>query len=313
MRTQDARSIHINEYLSRIGAKLARTQLGTHGMEYVYHSPTRNDAKPSLCVNLDRNIWSDVPVGEGGRLIELVCYLHDLHRNDVSGALSILDQVFPEYRDTGHTSRALKPSATPAPVYPRAAQGQATGLKEDKVELRLKSVKAIYRYALKDYLTKERKISLGRAGLYLKEVEFERGTTSFFALGFPCGDTYALRNKNFKGFLGRGPKPSIFEKHTSELLLFEGVFDFLTYLETQKRDEAPLTAVVLNSTAFLPRFCDYLREQGQVTRVYCYLDRDFAGMNTVNELRLFFPRIDFSDRSELYQGFKDFNEWWCAQ
>ena len=86
MRTQDAKNIHINEYLERIGAKFSRKQNGTHGLEYVYHTPNRNDFKPSLCVNLDRNIWSDVPAGEGGRLIELVCYIHRYQENDVSSA-----------------------------------------------------------------------------------------------------------------------------------------------------------------------------------------------------------------------------------
>lgn len=62
MKTQQAREIPITEYLKRIGAKFARRQNGTHGLEYVYHSPQREDTKPSLCVNIDKNIWSDVPV-----------------------------------------------------------------------------------------------------------------------------------------------------------------------------------------------------------------------------------------------------------
>ncbi len=62
MRTQDARQIPITDYLDRIGAKFARQQHGTNGLEYVYHSPARKDSKPSLCVNIEKNIWSDVPV-----------------------------------------------------------------------------------------------------------------------------------------------------------------------------------------------------------------------------------------------------------
>jgi len=63
MRTQDTKTIQITDYLERVGAKLARTQNGTNGLEYVYHSPNREDKTPSLCVNIAKNIWSDVPQG----------------------------------------------------------------------------------------------------------------------------------------------------------------------------------------------------------------------------------------------------------
>ena len=92
MRIQDAKLIHINDYLDKIGAKFSRSQMGTHGLEYVYHSPVRNDLTPSLCVNQERNIWSDVPNGAGGRLIELVLYLNSIE--SVSEALHIRDRTF---------------------------------------------------------------------------------------------------------------------------------------------------------------------------------------------------------------------------
>ena len=104
MRTQDAQNIHINDYLNRIGARFARTQNGTNGLEYVYHSPIREDRDPSLCVNFDRNIWYDAPSQRGGRLIELVCYLNELPEKDVFSALKILDQIFFQYRGSGHRS-----------------------------------------------------------------------------------------------------------------------------------------------------------------------------------------------------------------
>lgn len=34
MRTQEANNIHISDYLTKVGAKFARTQMGTYGLEY---------------------------------------------------------------------------------------------------------------------------------------------------------------------------------------------------------------------------------------------------------------------------------------
>ena len=87
MRTQDAKLIHINQYLSTIGAKKSREQLGTHGREWVWHCPGRPDKNPSLCVNIDCNIWSDVPMGVGGRLLELVNHIYGRDLGDVRFAL----------------------------------------------------------------------------------------------------------------------------------------------------------------------------------------------------------------------------------
>ena len=180
MRTQDAKNIHCIDYLHKIGAKFARTQRGTNGTEFVYHSPTRADEKPSLCVNLDRNIWSDVPTGEGGRLIELVCYTNGIMNSNVSEALAILDRLFPEYRGSGRRSRGMNtPNRAIASVLPVSV---ATGLQE-KEGMRLVQAKDIYRYPLKHYLS-ERKIPLELAGRYLWEIEYKnKQGRDFYALG----------------------------------------------------------------------------------------------------------------------------------
>ena len=150
MRTQDAKNIHINDYLKRIGAKFSRKQNGTHGLEYVYHTPNRNDFKPSLCVNLNRNIWSDVPAGEGGRLIELVCYIHRYQENDVSSALKMLDHLFPEYTgesNTSSTSLSSNNSISSILSHSTAANLPGLGvnrLKEEEPRLVIKKIQKIY-------------------------------------------------------------------------------------------------------------------------------------------------------------------------
>ena len=262
MRTQDTQNIHCCDYMHKIGAKFARSQNGTHGLEYVYHSPVRADHKPSLCVNIDRNIWSDVPADVGGRLIELVCYTNHLILSDVSSALKILDQLFPEYRGRGsssgyfprpqrysnsaHVSQSAQMNVHK--ITDPAGEG-VTPLKEKRNERKILRTRPIYRYPLKNYLA-DRKIDLSIAEKYLEEVDYrdEQGRT-FYALGWKTGDSYSLRTKNFKGFLGKGVDISVFDTKSSEIYVFEGMFDYLSFLSHLKRPKLPLTAIVMNSVA----------------------------------------------------------------
>ena len=313
MRTQDARNIHCNSYLAKIGAKLARTQQGTNGLEYVYHSPNREDTKPSLCVNLTRNIWSDVPVGEGGKLIELVCHTNNLANTNVKEALAILDQLFPEYRGRGGASRqptTMGHAVASALSLPGVG---ATGLKEKESGHKLVSVKGIYRYPLKNYL-QERRIPLQIASKYLQEVEYQDNRErTFYALGWPCGDTYGLRNKMFKGFLGKGIAPSIWDTGTDEAFVFEGIFDFLAYLTYTRRKQLLVTAIVLNSTVMAGRLDAWLKENSHVQRLNCYFDNDEAGRALYHDLKDSHPKRIISDQSPTYADHKDFAEWFASR
>ena len=315
MRTQDAKNIHINDYLERIGAKFSRKQNGTHGLEYVYHTPNRNDFKPSLCVNLNRNIWSDVPAGEGGRLIELVCYIHRYQENDVSSALKMLDHLFPEYTGESNTSStSLSSNNSISSILSHSTAANlldlgVTRLKEEEPRLVIKKIQKIYRYPLKNYLA-ERKIPLALADKYLEEIEYTDplGRT-FYTLGFKAGDTYAHRNKLFKGFMGKGADITVFDQSSSEILVFEGFFDFLSYLTIEKRSKPPLTTLVMNSTTFVSRVSRFITERPFVSRVYTYLDNDEAGQRSLAALRAKFPSVEITDRSSTYAPYDDLNEW----
>jgi len=293
MRTQEANNIHISDYLTKIGAKFARTQMGTHGLEYVYHSPLREDKNPSLCVNQDKNIWSDVPYLVGGRLIDLVCYLNST--DSVSDALRILDGLF----SGGYTSASTQPKQT---------------AKKHTAKIEIVEIKKLYSFALKNYLQQERFISLKLAEIYLKEVryKFQDRNTVFYALGFPAGYTYTLRNKNFKGFGGLGANISIIDKNTDNILVFEGFMDFLTYLEAKKIQTPQHTAIILNSSSFIGGLISHIQKSG-ITTVDYFRDRDDAGFRTLEKLQESCPDVLINDKSDSYKNHKDLNQWWIER
>jgi len=325
MRTQDARQIPITDYLDRIGAKFARKQQGTNGLEYVYHSPARADSKPSLCVNIEKNIWSDVPVGAGGRLIELVCHIHNLTSYDVKSALAILDRIYPTMSAfSGRTSRIISNfnQARSGSLFNDETQhsalqeNSATGLNKKSASIEVLEVKPLYSYPLKQYLVKERKIDLDIAAQYVKEVkcQLRKSNKTLFAIGFASGDTFAIRNKHFKGFAGTGVDIRIFQKQTKKVLLFEGFIDFLSYLTAKKIKESPFTAVVLNSSAMLDRFIQLVEQSPQVTEVDYFRDRDelngkTTGLDTLQQLKKKLKKAKINDLSEAYPKHKDLNDW----
>ena len=327
MRTQDARQIPITDYLDRIGAKFARTQRGTNGLEYVYHSPNRDDRKPSLCVNAEKNIWSDVPEGVGGRLIELVCHINGLSFDEVSRALSILDSVFPVVKQSSNKvagiisaptqyRNTVSTQTTNTSLLSKNSKKGATGLKKKSGAIEIQQVKELYSFPLKEYLTQERKINLNIAGRYLKEVHCHISATNkaFYAIGFPSGSAYALRNRNFKGFAGTGADITIFDYKTSNILLFEGFMDFLSYLTAKNINEPSCTAVVLNSSAMIGRLINYVQNSPHISSVDYFRDRDElegknTGLKTLSDLKEQLPAIKINDKSEAYSEYKDLNDW----
>ncbi len=327
MRTQDTRQIPITDYLDRIGAKFARTQRGTNGLEYVYHSPNRDDRKPSLCVNVEKNIWSDVPEGVGGRLIELVCHINGLSFDDVSRALSILDGVFPVVKQSSNKvadiisapskySKNVSIQTSKPPQSSKNSKKGATGLKKKSGAIHIQQVKELYSFPLKDYLTQERKINLDIASKYVKEVHCQIPATNktFYAIGFPSGTAYALRNKNFKGFAGTGADISIFDHKTSNILLFEGFMDFLSYLTAKNIKKPPFTAVVLNSSAMIGRVISYVQNNPNISSIDYFRDRDElegknTGLRTLNDLKDQLPVTKINDKSEAYSEYTDLNDW----
>ena len=158
--------------------------------------------------------------------------------------------------------------------------------------------------ALLRYL-QERGINIALAKAQCKELHFTHNGKPYFAIGFPnVAGGYEIRSRFFKGCVP--PKDVSLVKAEGSpadvCSVFEGFMDFLSAatlgLETGD-------CLVLNSISNVEKAMRYLDGYG---RIDCYLDRDEAGRRTLEMLKGHYEER-VCDRSALYDGCKDLNEY----
>lgn len=162
----------------------------------------------------------------------------------------------------------------------------------------------LFRSPLTDYLA-ERGIPYAVASRYCCRLNYGVRGKRYFAVGFPnVAGGFEIRSRFFKGCVP--PKDVSLVKVESSpadvCSIFEGFMDFLSAvtLELETGD-----CLVLNSVANVEKAMRYL---DGYERIDCYLDRDEAGRRTLETLKEHYgERV--CDRSALYDGCKDLNEY----
>lgn len=276
MTIEQVKALDMVDYLSRQGYEPKKIS----GHHYWYHSPFRNERTPSFKVNRMLNRWFDFAEGKGGNLIDFGIRLHgcsvtEFLQNLSSGAIDL----------------------------PKHATKKGTAAEDGAITVL--AAFSITSYPLINYLH-ERRISLGVAAHYLQEVHYRIGDKTFYALGFKNdAGGYELRNRNFKG--SSSPKETTFiDNGSKELTVFEGFFDFLSYLSILQKKQAHVpNYLILNSTSFFEKSLSKMQEHRQVG---LFLDNDKTG-SKYTELALSLDKERFTDERSLYQQFGDLNDW----
>ena len=153
-------------------------------------------------------------------------------------------------------------------------ENQTPRIKNHQTQEILK-IQRLQNQALLQYL-QSRKIEIDLAREYLQEVYFSQNGKNYFALcwrndsgGIEC------RNKYFKGLLQGGQKDITTIKGESEnLFVFEGYFDFLSFLCLGLSSNKNNNYMILNSLVLIDKLKEQIKYDKQV---YLYLDNDRAG------------------------------------
>ena len=275
---ENMRRIPLADFLARLGHEPVRRS----GNELWYRAPYRNECTPSFRVNVAKQLWYDFGLGKGGDIFTLA--------GELAQSGDFMEQVkFIADAANMTVDRLKMPTYQPEPTEP--------------VFERLEAV-PLLRSPLTDYLEK-RGIPYGIASRYCCRLNYGVRGKRYFAIGFPnVASGYEIRSKLFKGCVP--PKDvSLVKMESSQAdvcSVFEGFMDFLSAvtlgLETGD-------CLVLNSVANVEKAMKHLDGYG---RIGCFLDRDEAGRRTLETLKeRYGGRV--CDRSALYDGCKDLNEY----
>jgi hypothetical protein len=188
--------------------------------------------------------------------------------------------------------------------------------------------------ALLDYLEK-RKIAEAIAKAHCMEVHYAVNDKPYYAIGFKNDNGgYELRSRYFKGCTSKDISSKIGNGRVKSetCYLFEGFMDYLSFLTIKAKshqENAPriistLTppviiptstpspfhsdVIILNSLSNLSKVKNTLVGYKNIT---AFLDNDDAGQKATQELKSLCKEVN--DRSLLYRGFKDLNEYLCGK
>ena len=271
------RHIALADFLARLGHEPVRRS----GNELWYRAPYRNERTPSFRVNVAKQLWYDFGLGRGGDIFTLA---GEFVR---SGDFMVQARFI---ADAAHIPPTVLPTFEPEPSVPAFEEVEAVPL---------------LRSPLTDYLL-ERGIPYGVASRYCRRLNYGVHGKRYFAVGFPnVAGGYEIRSRHFKGCVP--PKDvSLVKTEAADAdacCVYEGFVDFLSAVTLGMGERCD--HLVLNSTANVKKALRYLDGYGHIG---CFLDRDDAGRRTLEALKeRYGGRV--ADRSALYDGCKDLNEY----
>lgn len=273
---EEVKNTDIVDYLQHLGFKPAKISRN----DYWYLSPFRDEKNPSFKVNRNLNRWYDFGDGRGGNIVDFgILY----HRCNVSEFLQKMNTSFSFRQQT------LQPNHED----------------EEVKKIKVICAREISSLVLIRYLHK-RRIPMDVANKFCKEIDYELYGKCYYALGFKNdAGGYELRNEKFKG--SSSPKDITLIKNGAEnLSVFEGFFNFLSYLTIHQKQEQPeRDFLILNSTSFFERSLPLMQSY---KNKHLFVDCDTTGQKCIQKAHAI-DKESFIDERGLYKNYKDLNDW----
>ena len=273
------RQIPLADFLARLGHEPVRRS----GNELWYRAPYRSERTPSFRVNMVKQLWYDFGLGKGGDIFTLA--------GEFAQSVDFMEQArFIAKASNMVVDRSEKPTYQPKPAEPAFEGVEAVPL---------------LRSPLTDYLA-ERGIPYAVASHHCFRLNYGVRGKRYFAIGFPnMAGGYEVRSRHFKGCIPPKDVSLVKLENTAADVcsVFEGFMDFLSAATLGIVGNGD--SLVLNSVSNVEKAMKHLDGYG---RIDCYLDRDEAGRRTLDVLgKRHGGRV--CDRSALYDGCKDLNEY----
>jgi len=284
MNCASANATDLVDYLSSLGHQPAKIR----NIDYWYLSPLRDESEPSFKVNRAKNVWFDHGIGQGGKAIDFVMHYFKCPITEALNKISL----FHRQNITVSVKKSRDSTDLPSPRNIESAI-KIVSLNEPITETNLLH-----------YLEK-RRVPVETANAYCKQASYTLNDKTYTAISFKnAAGGYELRSEYFKR--STAPKyVTYFDNKATNIAVFEGFFDFLTYQTIVVQHAPNLTNfLILNSLAFFERSLLLMEKHD---RVHLYLDHDNTGRKCtkIAEQR----SSKFIDESKVYKGCKDLNEW----
>ena len=286
MNIDQIKQIKLQDFLAAMGCKPVKQ----YGVNLMYLSPLRTEKHASFKVNTEINQWYDFGIGRGGNIIALAELLYN--SSDVSYLIHQIERNAP--------SSVSVSLPTVKPITPRNSFEHL-------------QVLPITHPALIKYL-EERCIDVETARTVCKELHFDTRGKHYFGIGFPnITGGYEIRNPFFKGCIAPKDISHFYaEEPKNVCFVFEGFMDLLSFMTLRRKENDGLKrqdSLVLNSVSNIQKALERL---SQYDSVRCFLDNDEAGRNAYLQLSKELGK-SVTDASTLYNGYKDLNEYLCAE
>ena len=244
-----------------------------------YFALDREEKIPSLSVDFVKNKAFDFGTGKSYDVISIV---QQMNQCSVSEALKYLEKF----------------------VFSVQKKFQNEEAKLQK-EYKILNVREIQHPALIQYL-KSRKVYEQKE--LVKEIEYEVNGKKYFGIGFfNNSEGVEIRNKYSKMCLGK-KDVTLVENQSSEICIFEGFFDYLTYKNLEKKGNLNSDYLILNSTAMFFKVEETLKKYD---KILVFLDNDDNGKFVKSKIQNQYKNVE--DCSLIYRCFKDLNEWVCLR
>lgn len=289
---------------------------------YMYYSPFRDEAQPSMRVTVNPSdgtwMWADYggspelgKKADGGGCLDMVRRLGNFANDEA--AVAELKRIA--------ASRGVSVIEEESRSARKAADKPA-GIVVDDVSLRFT------RRNLVRYADSERGIPEDVLSRYCRQVTYHARSNAsrrFTVIGFPNNaGGYALRGtgapqrskrnsvSGISTFSPDGTFRPEGDVSSEKCVLFEGFFDFLSYMVWKGVKEPGMDACVLNSTSNLLQAKSWIVSHGSVR---CFFDNDEAGEQATRKVESWCRKagLDFKDGRTAYKGYDDVNEAWTAE